>query len=253
MTTMIDRRGAAAFAEEMRELLETMDVSTFQPKMENPPYSWANMLPEDMRKQPGWKTIGTVATEWLDGWAAKNDTLRMARLPVTEDAHRIMLARMGHPFETDMTPYAMGIAKLPDQIAAWSSVAGTSRWVRFVGFLLGTAVRVKPLYTRDYRTFFPQPLGTKVMHGGEWYKTTHVDVEINLRSLRVNTRPRAGQSLEARVLEVVTRYKPVQLRLRKLIIRNELDMDFGRPTAQLGVGVRVTLKKLSPWGAAGAL
>ena len=91
------------------------------------------------------------------------------------------------------------------------------------------------------------------MHGGEWYKTTHVDVEINLRSLRVNTRPRAGQSLEARVLEVVTRYKPVQLRLRKLIIRNELDMDFGRPTAQLGVGVRVTLKKLSPWGAAGAL
>jgi hypothetical protein len=106
------------------------------------------MLPEDMRKQPGWKAIGTVATEWLDGWAAKNDTLRMARLPATEDDHRIMLARMGHPFETDMTPYAMGIAKLPDQIAAWSSVAGTSRWVRFVGFLLGTAVRVKPLYTR---------------------------------------------------------------------------------------------------------
>lgn len=64
---------------------------------------------------------------------------------------------------------------LPD----YHRVSGTTDWPKFVSFLLGYRFKSRRLYSADYVTFFPTPLGPLVSEGGKWYKTTHAEIEID--------------------------------------------------------------------------
>ncbi|WOL24681.1 tail protein [Yersinia phage fHe-Yen9-02] len=73
------------------------------------------------------------------------------------------------------TSYKSVFDSLPD----YNLVAGTSQWPKFVGMLLGAQFNSYRLFTSDYATFLPTPLGTLIQSGGTWYKTTHVDLEVD--------------------------------------------------------------------------
>lgn len=63
----------------------------------------------------------------------------------------------------------------------YSDVSGTSQWPKFVSMLLGAQFDSSRLYTMDYQNFVPTPLGVLIQDNGTWYKTTHVDLEVDAR------------------------------------------------------------------------
>lgn len=66
-----------------------------------------------------------------------------------------------------------------DVLPEYSEVSGTKNWHKFVAILLGANFESYRLYTNDYQSFVPTPLGTLIKDGGTWYKTTHVDLEVD--------------------------------------------------------------------------
>jgi len=69
--------------------------------------------------------------------------------------------------------------KIFDTLPEYSEVSGTKDWSKYVAMILGANFESYRLYTNDYQSFVPTPLGTMIKDGGSWYKTTHVDLEVD--------------------------------------------------------------------------
>lgn len=151
--------------------------------------------------------------------------LRFSIPPATQYATFISraVAQIGHPYEADLTDYAVSMLSLTGELARYRTVAGTDRWYKFVSFFFGAEVRCSNLYTDNYSRFEKKPLGALLHLGGTWYKTTHVALVINYRQLRFNLKPRVGQTYMERVIEVLNQYKPVNLVLHEIQLLEGLD------------------------------
>lgn len=90
------------------------------------------------------------------------------------------LRQLGINISRDMMTYRIDTyRRIFDTLPDYSLVSGTRNWPKFVSMLLGGQFESQRLYTADYQTFLPTPLGTLVQDGGQWYRTTHVDLDID--------------------------------------------------------------------------
>lgn len=71
------------------------------------------------------------------------------------------------------------LKRVIDCLPDWQQVSGTSQWNKFVGMLIGGQFDTTRLYTADYQTFVPTPLGTLIQDGGQWYKSNKVNLEVD--------------------------------------------------------------------------
>ena len=192
------------------------------------PFDAAAYLPSTMRESAGWQQLGRALTDLQRQRAQAQTTLRLLHY-VTPDASETQLkhlaAALGHPYESELSPYAVTMLALPGQLARWREVTGTDEWHRFVSYFLGADLQVKNLYTNDYKRFFPKPLGELVVNGGSWYRTTHVDLTVNFRQLRFSLKPRSNQTLYDRALELIKQYIPITLRVHSLALMEQLPVD----------------------------
>jgi hypothetical protein len=74
------------------------------------------------------------------------------------------------------------MSKLVTQLALYYDSNGTELFVKFIELVLNAQVEVVVLYTKDYVNFYTQPQGTLVINGGDWYKTTHIELAVALLS-----------------------------------------------------------------------
>lgn len=182
---------------------------------------FVDSLPEQMRhRNLQWATLGVVVDEWRNKWEGHINDLRTRQDFLKQENIKVLVAERGHPYESDLTPYAVSALSQPAQLAYWSTVSSTDRWINFVSFLFGAEVALHPLFTRDYKTFFRKPYGSLVKDGGEWYQSTHVDIDIDVRALQANLLPRASQTLQDCAVEVLTKYKPITYRINRVQIKN---------------------------------
>lgn len=65
------------------------------------------------------------------------------------------------------------------QMPEWRKVNGTKDWNKYVTMLVGAPFRTQRLFTADYAQFFPTAMGTLIQDGGEWYRSTHVELEVD--------------------------------------------------------------------------
>ncbi len=90
------------------------------------------------------------------------------------------IRQLGINISRDMMSYRLDpLKRVIDCLPDWNQVNGTTDWNKFVGMLLGGQFDTTRLYTGDYQTFVPTPLGVLVKDGGTWYKTMHVSVEVD--------------------------------------------------------------------------
>ena len=66
-----------------------------------------------------------------------------------------------------------------DSLPDYHLVAGTTDWPKYVAFLIGHQFNSRLLYTSDYQTFVDRPLGSMITEGGNWYLSTHAEVEVD--------------------------------------------------------------------------
>ena len=192
------------------------------------PFHASTYLPPAMRESPGWKQVCDALTSLQLQRAAAQTNLRLLHR-VTPDSSETQLrhlsASLGHPYESALSVYAATMLALPGQLGRWREVTGTDDWWRFMSYFLGADMQVVSLYTNDYKSFFPKPLGQLVVHGGSWYRTTHVNIIVNFRQVRFSLQPRSNQTLYDRVLELISQYIPITLRVHDLALMEQLPVD----------------------------
>jgi hypothetical protein len=118
------------------------------------------------------------------------------------------------------------LTKLVTQLPLYPDQNGTEYFTKFLGLLLNAQTDVEYLYTRDYMNFVEVPRGALVKDGGEWFKTTHVVLEINLFNLD-RLLLSAGRTLFDRVKELFHAYAPVALVVERIdFVENFEDSDW---------------------------
>lgn len=129
--------------------------------------------------------------ELLDILAAHNDEENIPAIQQLLDIRRVntssttevldeSVQQLGINVTRDIMSYRSEVFKTAfDVLPEYSRVSGTKVWSKFVAFLLGANFESYRLFTNDYQSFVPTPLGSMIKDGGTWYKTTHVDLEVD--------------------------------------------------------------------------
>lgn len=95
------------------------------------------------------------------------------------------------------------IFKSLSAMPSFSELHGSPNYPKFLEFLLGRGVKVNRLYTSDYVNFSPEPEGRLIHEGGNWYQTTHVEIEVE----EINT---LGVNAERIVQDLFYRFAPIE-------------------------------------------
>lgn len=103
---------------------------------------------------------------------------------INEDTNDVLaeeaIRQLGINIARDVMAYRLpSLKRVIDCLPDWQQVSGTTQWNKFVGMLLGGQFDTNRLYTADYQTFIPTPLGTLIQDGGQWYKTNKVNLEVD--------------------------------------------------------------------------
>lgn len=105
---------------------------------------------------------------------------------------------------------AENLTKIVTQLPHYPDHNSTQYFTNFIDMLLNAMTEVKYLYTKDYINFHEQPTGPLVIDGGEWFLTTHI--ELNLGLLHLDSLLLAdGESLYTRVKNLFHSFAPVAL------------------------------------------
>ena len=137
-----------------------------------------------LEANPAWAELFEI----LD---AHNDELNLTSIQQLLDIRRInestndrlaeeAIRQLGINITRDLMSYRLpSLKRVIDCLPDWQQVSGTTQWNKFVGLLLGGQFDTTRLYTADYQTFVPTPLGTLIQDGGQWYKTNKVNLEVD--------------------------------------------------------------------------
>jgi len=105
---------------------------------------------------------------------------------------------------------AENLTKIVTQLPHYPDHNSTKYFVNFVDMILNAVTDVRYLYTKDYADFVEQPNGPLVIDGGDWFLTTHIELNIGL--LHLDSLLLAdGESLFTRVKALFHNFAPVPL------------------------------------------
>jgi hypothetical protein len=108
--------------------------------------------------------------------------------------------------------------------------ASNINWNKFLDLVLNSRTDVKYLWTRDYKSFHPKPLGMTIEHGGPWYKTTHVEFSIELLARQELIDAVFGgkeKSLGKQLEDVFYEYAPMTLVVERIILTHTFEVTIG--------------------------
>lgn len=110
-------------------------------------------------------------------------------------------------------------------LVLYHETAGTDNYPRTLQFILGRSVDVTGLYTQDYVDFYAQPYGPLQVDGGNWYKTSHI--ELGMQFIPGDQRlvvPR-GEPLRNRFLDAFYEFAPVNVVVERFYFNIDLNMN----------------------------
>lgn len=132
--------------------------------------AWAELF--DVLGQVNDETVLAALEKLLHIRKIDSDT----SMDIVEESVRML----GLNLERDiMAMRSASFKKVFDALPDYAQTVGTKDWTKFCSFILGSQFETAPLYTNDYVSFLPTPLGTLIQDGGQWYKTNHVDLMID--------------------------------------------------------------------------
>ena len=134
------------------------------------------------------------------------------------ELRRSTLRMLGYDVTRDFITLNDNISQLPGYMfSLYYENAHSDDFWRFISYVLGRQVVVTELYTNDYVSFYEVPYGTLNINGGDWWKTTKVDVTVDIDGLgsRLITGP--GETFQDRILELFYEYAPINLVVRNFL------------------------------------
>lgn len=94
------------------------------------------------------------------------------------------------------------------QLVLYSERSGTEDFTKSMSFILGRSIDATALYTQDYVSFYPQPYGPLQVDGGNWYKTTHVELGMQYLPTDYNLLLPRNKTIKDRFLDAFFEFAP---------------------------------------------
>lgn len=120
------------------------------------------------------------------------------------------------------------LAKAIYLLPLFFETSGTDEFVRPIEFVLGRKVDVRQLFTQDYKNFHTTPLGALIQDGGEWYKTTHINLAMEALDTDNNLLLSEQETIATRLIDAFYEFAPIELVVnefrRLLVIHAELGL-----------------------------
>ena len=129
------------------------------------------------------------------------------------------------------------LLKVATQLSMYPDQNGTILFANFLNLILNAVTNVQYLYTKNYVQFFAAPGGDLIIDGGEWFKSTHVNLTIDLLSLNTLTMA-PGVTLYDKVIEIFYAFAPAALVVKSTTINVDSDpISFGFAAAEIPLTV----------------
>lgn len=122
--------------------------------------------------------------------------------------------------------------QLASQLGMYPDTNGTEDFTKFISLMTNGNCSVEYLWTKDYVNFYPEPLGARLENGGDWFKTTHVDLNMGFSTLS-GLQLKSGQTLGQKIVELFYQQAPATL----VIERQTFTVSI--PCQDIGVGLTV--------------
>ena len=108
-------------------------------------------------------------------------------------------------------------------------ISGLESAYRMISYILGRRIVVSTLYTEDYVNFYETPYGPLRIDGGTWYKTTHINLEMQMVGSDSSLNLPTGVTLKDRFLSAFYEMAPINIVVDQFyfVIEVENKEDFG--------------------------
>lgn len=193
---------------------------------------FSSLQPEFFINEPTW-------SEFMEGLA---DVIQeQIREPIgeIEDIRHIVettdpeivsrtIKQLGFDIPADLIRHnAERLAKSVYMLALIHEKSGTEDFVKGVRFVLGRDIELSHTYTQDYENFYRQPAGPLIKEGGDWYKTTHVDLGMELIPSDINMILPVGKNLSDRLIDAYFEFAPINHVIREFYFMLKSQMFLG--------------------------
>lgn len=188
---------------------------------------------DDIKKFPIWQSFlnatAELYTEYVTGPLTMLQNIRNIGSTTDLTIVKNTLSDMGLDIAPDIIVEPERLYKFIYSIPLLYQVTGRREGYRALQFLLGRRVAVYNLYTKDYHDFQTKPWGALRVDGGDWYKTTHVDLEMEMVPTDSGILLPPGTTLEDRLLSAFYSYAPITVVVRNFyyVIEVANTEDFG--------------------------
>ncbi len=170
---------------------------------------------EAITSEPMWNDLLAALSEFLQTTVREPlDQLREIRnINENTDPNVILqtLKQLGIDIPFDLIADIERLKKSVYMIPLLYQTSGLESAWNVIAYILGRSINVKTLWTNNYTDFYTEPHGPLRVDGGDWYKTTHV--ELSMQTMGKDSRiplPR-GQTLKDRLLSAFYSFAPVTL------------------------------------------
>lgn len=102
-------------------------------------------------------------------------------------------------------------------------ITGLESATRLIAYILGRRVVSRDLYTEDYISFYEEPLGALRIDGGTWYKTTHINLEMQKVPADQQIILPTGTTLKDRFLSAFFSFAPVNVVIDQFFFSIEIE------------------------------
>lgn len=188
---------------------------------------------EFIREQPLWGSFLDALQDFYE--AQVRNPLRQLQeirdIKATTDTAFVKqaLADMGITVPPDMIVDPERLYNSVYMIPLLHEVLGRESAYNAISFVLGRRVKVYDLYTEDYVNFYETPYGPLRIDGGTWYKTTHINLEMQMIGSDTTMLLPAGTTLKDKFLAAFYSLAPINIVVDKFyfLIEVENKDDFG--------------------------
>lgn len=118
------------------------------------------------------------------------------------------------------------------QLVLYAERSGANDYAHTLSYIFGRSVDSTGLYTNDYVNFYPQAYGTLQVDGGDWYKTTHIELGMQMLASDYSLLLPRGKTIKDRFLDAFYEFAPWNI----VVERFYFNIDVG---AQLFISGRI--------------
>lgn len=184
------------------------------------PVHLTELVPDLVSNETTWKDLLEVLDsfhkEQITIPALELERIRFLRTRDSEILQRTV-RMLGFDLSSDILSLnSIGLQRLVHLLPLYHEQNGTEKFQKFLSFLLGREITYNQLYTRDYRNFYYKPLSALIIDGGSWYKTTHIDVNVDVSGLSEQLIIRPDQNIRDRLTEIFYAFCPINLVIKHL-------------------------------------